>query len=513
MEKIMSYTLKKSVFTAGLAAGSMLYAATEKPNIVVILADDFGYGEVQGLNPKYGKIKTPHLDRAIAEGMTFTDGHSSSSVCTPTRYGLMTGRYSWRTSLQWSVLRTGGESIVDKDTLTIADLAKSHGYKTALVGKWHLGLNFNGEPRKTSKDIKAGEKLTEGPLDKGGFDEFYGFHNSRHMEMLLENDKVIRRLKPVELLPKLTTKAVNYIAERGKDKEPFFLYVAWNSPHSPVVPTSEWKGKSGINPHADFCMQTDDSYGQVMQALKDNGLWDNTLVIYSSDNGTCPYASGLEKLANVGHKSSAEFRGYKADLYEGGHRVPFIATWPKIIKAGSQTDKLVCLTDVLATMADIFDYDLKADEGVDSYSLLPLFEEKNIQVRPDVINHSFYGYFAIRDQKWKLSVVNDSGGFSDPEIDRARAKSAQKLSDVYQLYDMSKDPGEQTNLADKYPEVVKRLRNLLDKQIAEGRSTPGTPQANDADAKVLVEKWNGAPRKEDSKNRSKRNKKNKKKKK
>ena len=512
---MVSCTLKQSVFTAGLAAGSLLYAAAEKPNIVVILADDFGYGEVQGLNPQHGKIKTPHLDKAIAEGMTFTDGHSSSAVCTPTRYGLMTGRYSWRTRLQHNVLKTGGKSIVSENTLTLADLAKSQGYKTALIGKWHLGMLFNGSTKDSVNDIKEGTKITEGPIDKGGFDLYQGFHNSRHMQMWLENDKAVRKLKREDLLPELTKRTVSYIGDRAKAKEPFFLYVAWNSPHGPVVPSAEWQGKSGINPHADYCMQTDDSYGQVMQALKDNGIWDNTLVIYSSDNGTCPKASGLSELTKAGHKPSGELRGYKADIYEGGHRVPFIATWPKVIKAGTKTDKIVCLTDILATMADIFDYDLKPDEGVDSYSLLPLFEGKEVQVRPDVINHSVHGYFAIRDQKWKLSVVNGSGGFSNPEIDRAKAKSAQKLSDVYQLYDMSKDPGEQTNLADNYPEVVKRLRNLLDKQIAEGRSTPGIPQANDADAEILVEKWNGAPRPDENKRKkskkSKKSKKNKKK--
>ena len=392
----------------------------------------------------------------------------------------------------------------------MAELAKAQGYKTALVGKWHLGLNFDGGPKATVNDIKPGETLTEGPLDKGGFDEFYGFHNSAHYEMWLENDKAIGKQKGQELLPRLTNKAVDYIEKRGKDKEPFFLYVAWNSPHAPLVPTKEWIGKSGMGLHADFCMQTDDSYGQVMQALKDNGLWDNTLVIYSSDNGSTKNAANSPGIKKAGHKPSGEFRGFKTDLCEGGHRVPFIATWPKVIKAGTKTDRLVCLTDILATMADIFNYDLKADEGVDSYSFLPLLKGQKVQTRPDVISHSFYGYFAIRDQKWKLSVVNGSGGQTKPEIDRAKAKAAKKLSDVYQLYDMEKDPGEKVNLADKYPEVVKRLRQLLDKQIAAGRSTPGSPQKNDPDAKIIVEKWNGPAREpEFGKNKKKKKKKKK----
>lgn len=479
-----------------LISSSQGVRSEQRPNIVVILADDMGYGEVQALNPQYGKIKTPHLDKAIAEGLTFTDGHTGSSVCTPTRYGLMTGRYSWRTHLQWSVLKSGGESIVAKKTLTIADLAKAHGYKTALIGKWHLGMHFNGEPRVTVNDIKIGEVITEGPIDKGGFDTYHGFHNSAHMQMWIDNDKVAQKLKPEQLLPNLTAKAVEYIEKRAQDKQPFFLYVAWNSPHGPVVPTAEWRGKSGINPHADFVMQTDDSYGQIMQALKKGGVWENTLVIYTSDNGTEQRSAGIPKLTKAGHKPSAEFRGYKADIYEGGHRVPFIATWPNVTKAGTKTDKLVCLNDVLATMADIFEYELKEDEGVDSYSFLPLLKGENVQVRPDVINHSVYGYFAMRDQKWKLSVVNGSGGFTKPEIDRERAKSGQKLSDIYQLHDMVNDPEEKINVADKHPEIVERLRQLLDKQIANGRSTPGKPQPNDADAKILVEKWNGPLREE-----------------
>lgn len=288
------------------------------------------------------------------------------------------------------------------------------------------------------------------------------------------------------------------------------MYIPWNSPHSPVVPSPEWKGKSGLNQHADFVMQTDDSYGQVIKALKENGLWENTLVIYSADNGSSPHSSGQKQLVPKGHKSSAQFRGLKSDIYDGGHRVPFLATWPKVIKAGSKTARIACLTDVLATMADIFDYDLKEDEGVDSYSFLPLLKGEDTETRPDVIHHSIHGYFAIRDQKWKLSVVNGSGGWGRPSVNKEAAKAAKKLSDVYQLYDMSTDESETNNVADQHPEIVKRMRALLEKQIAEGRSTPGKSQKNDADAKIVIEKWMQMKNKT-SKSKGKKGKKGKKK--
>ena len=462
--------------------------AQKKPNVIIILADDLGFGEVQALNPKYGKIKTPELDSVIQEGMTFLDGHSASAVCTPTRYGLLTGRYAWRTRLQARVVK-GGESIVAEETLTLADMFKKKGYHTAMFGKWHLGMKFNGQVKEGLGKVKTGEKVTEGPIDKAGFDEFHGFHYARQMDLWIDNDTVTRNIKDVDMLPELTKYAVDYIDSRKGKKQPFFMYIPWNAPHSPVVPSKEWKGKSGINQHADFVMQTDWSYGQVVKALKRNKLWENTLVIYSSDNGTSPQTSGKGALKKAGHNPSAQFRGMKSDIYDGGHRVPFIATWPKYIKAGSVSKDLVCLNDLMATFAQIIGYKLKEDEGVDSVSFLPtLIKGKNKKARKDLIHHSIHGYFAIRRGKWKLSVVNGSGGWGAPTINKKKARAAQKLSDTYQLYDMTKDESEATNLADQYPELVERLRKLLDKQIAYGRSTSGPKQKNDIE-KIVVEKW------------------------
>lgn len=470
------------IYSVCLGLGASLLQATERPNIVIILADDMGFGELSCLNPE-GKIKTPQLDKIAASGMIFTDGHSGSSVCTPTRYGLMTGRYSWRTRLQKSVLQ-GGESLIAKERLTIADMLKKEGYHTCMVGKWHLGMLYDG--KENSGKVGIGAKVTESPVTHGGFDEFYGFHHSRQMTVWIENDKVTENIEPVEMLPKLTAKAVEYIESRKGNEQPFFLYVPWNSPHSPVVPSPEWQGKSGINGHADFVMQTDDSYGQVVQALKDNGLIDNTIIICSSDNGTSPQTSGLKELTAVGHSPSGPLRGNKADFWDGGHRVPFIVSWSGKVKAGSSTDQLACLTDVYATVADILDITYPETEGVDSISFLPaLLGNESDQVRQDVISHSFLGLFAIRKGHWKLCCGPGSGGWGKPTPTQAVKQGLPMI----QLYNMDKDLGEQENLHQKHPEIVKELRAMLEKQIADGRSTPGVKQKNAITTdKIVIDK-------------------------
>ena len=467
----------------GCSALSRKGSAGEMPNIVVILADDMGYGELQCLNPKRGKIKTPQLDSIAAGGMIFSDGHSGSSVCTPTRYGLMTGRYAWRTHLQRGVLRCG-KSLIAKDRLTMAGMLQEKGYDTAMFGKWHLGMLFNG--KKDSGQVAVGSKVSDGPVDSGGFDEFHGFHHARQMGIWIDNDKVTEHIEPVEMLPKLTAGAVDYINGR-KGKEPFFLYVPWNSPHSPVVPSAKWQGKSGLNGHADFVMQTDDSYGQVIKALRDNGMLDNTLVICSSDNGTSKPTSKKDDLEKMGHFPSGDLRGSKADIWDGGHRVPFIAHWPRVIKAGTSTDKLVCLTDVMATVAEITDYNLPPNAAEDSMSFLAALKGEGGHKRTSVIHHSSSGYFAIRQGNYKLILCPGSGGWTNP---KPNAKIWEKLEaagkPMVQLYDMTKDIGEQDNLAAKMPEKVKSMKALLLKQVNDGRTTDGPKQNNDAS--ITIEK-------------------------
>ena len=469
----------------------------KRPNIVVMLADDMGYGELQCLNPKRGKIKTPQLDAIASGGMVFTDGHSGSAVCTPTRYGLMTGRYAWRTRLQRGVL-TGGKSLITKGRLTIADMLKQKGYHTAMFGKWHLGMLFDGK-KNPAKNVPVGSKVTEGPIDAGGFDEFHGYHHARQINVWVDNDKVTEYIEPIEMLGKLTAGAVDYINKRKGKKEPFFLYVPWNSPHAPVVPSAKWQGKSGLNAHADFVMQTDDSYGRVIKALRDNGMLNNTLVICSSDNGTSAPTSKKEKLEEMGHFPSGDLRGSKADIWDGGHRVPFIVHWPKIIKAGSYSDKLICLTDVIATVAEITDYKLPPNAAEDSISFLPVLKGAKSHVRTSVIHHSISGYFAIRQGKYKLLMCPGSGGWTKP---KPTAKLWKKLEaegkPTVQLYDITKDIGEQKNLAAGMPKKVESMRALLKKQVEDGRTTPGPKQSNDVP--ITIDK---KPRGRKSKTKSK----------
>jgi arylsulfatase A-like enzyme len=461
--------------------------ASDRPNIVVMLADDMGFGELQCLNPTRGKIKTPQLDAIAASGMTFTDAHSGSSVCTPTRYGLMTGRYAWRTRLQSGVL-TGGKSLIAKERLTLAKLLREQGYHTAVIGKWHLGMLFNG--KHVSGKVTVGSAVTHGPLDRGGFDEFHGFHHARQIRTWIDNDTVTQDLEPIEMLPKLTAAAIRYINGRKGVDQPFFLYVPWSSPHSPVVPSPEWQGKSGLNEHADFVMQTDDGFGQVVKALRDNGLLENTLIICSSDNGTSAPTSKMGQLQAKGHYPSGDLRGSKADIWDGGHRVPFFVSWPGVVEPASRCEELVCLTDVTRTVASILNLKLADNAAEDSYSFLPALQGRANHARRDVIHHSVSGFFAIRRDNWKLSCCPASGGWTAPRPSIASWEKV-KLAGrpMVQLIDMTLDLGEENNLARKHPAKVKSLHALLDAQISRGRSTPGEPQANDA--KIVVDKQPG----------------------
>lgn len=455
-----------------------------RPNVVVMLADDMGFGEIRALNPHRGQIPTPQLDAIAAAGMVFTDAHGGSSVCTPTRYGLLTGRYAFRTRLQSGVV-TGGESLIAADRWTLAKLFRQAGYHTAVIGKWHLGMLFDGEHR--SGEVPLGSHVTHGPLDRGGFDEFRGFHHSRQIRTWIENDRVTETLEPIEMLPRLTRSAVEYIAGRDGQEQPFFLFVPWSSPHSPVVPTPRWQGKSGLNPHADFVMQTDDSFGQVVRALKEHGFWENTLVICSSDNGTSGPTANIGELRSLGHFPSGDLRGSKADIWDGGHRVPMLATWPGRVPPGSRYDGLVCLGDLMRTFADLFEIDLPDDAAEDSVSFLPALRGEPAPARTDVIHHSIHGYFAIRRDRWKLALCPGSGGWSDPRpTPEAWRRARESATGTMQLYDMHVDIGERRNLADRHPDLVAELSELLRTQVDRGRSTPGPAQPNDAP--IVVDK-------------------------
>ncbi|QDT13068.1 sulfatase family protein [Stieleria marina] len=477
-----------ALLAVGLCAEA---SAAERPNIVFIYADDLGYGDVQCLNPEHGKIATPKMDQLAAEGMVFTDAHTSSSVCTPSRYGLLTGRYNWRSERQAGVINGYGKPLIPTERMTVASLLKAQGYSTAMVGKWHLGMNFvkNGKGQH-QVDWKA--PITGGPSDLG-FDYYFGISASLDMPpyIYIENDKFVgectttkdfRRTGPahedferIDVLDDFADKAVGYINKQEAAK-PFFLYVALASPHTPIVPTPAWQGKSKLGAYGDFVMQTDAAIGQIVQAVDAARLTENTLVIVSSDNG-CSKAANIKGLEAKGHYPSAQFRGSKADLWDGGHRVPFIVRWPAGVKPGSQCDQTICLTDLMATCADLAEVKLPDTAGEDSVSFLPALSGESIESsRAGVIHHSISGHFAYRQEKWKLCLAKGSGGWTAPKEEDVPADAPKA-----QLYDLEKDPGETTNLYTTHPEVAERLLKQLEADVMNGRSTEGSEAKNDVE--------------------------------
>lgn len=461
---------------------------TQKPNFLIILCDDLGIGDVQCFNPKNGKIKTPNIDRLAKQGMSFTDAHSGSSVCTPTRYGLLTGRYCWRTPLQKGVASGFGPSIISADRMTLGKFFQGQGYDTAAIGKWHLNMKFmdpadsekelDGKPLKFTAPV--GATSPDGPTTRG-FDYFYGIHHARSMKSVLENDVVIKHDDPINFLPATETKAVEYLQKRRDTKKPFFLYLPLSSPHTPIVPTKRWQGASGLGAYADFVMQTDDVVGQVIKCLEKEKLADNTIVIFASDNG-CSRQAKINQLKQKGHLVSAGFRGSKSDIWEGGHRVPFIATWPGVIQPNSKCEQIICLTDLFATVAGVLDVDIPAGTCEDSLSFESALRGKPVEVeRTGVIHHSISGHFAYRTKEWKLLLARGSGGWSHPTENKV-SKSAPKG----QLYDFTNDPQETNNLFEAKPAVVEKLLESLKRDIAAGRSTKGPKSKNDVES---IELW------------------------
>ena len=486
--------------------------AADRPNIVYILCDDLGYGDVACLNPA-GKIKTPHMDRIAREGMIFTDAHSGSSVCTPTRYGVLTGRYAWRSKLKNGVLGGLSPRLIEPGRMTVADLLKAQGYHTAAIGKWHLGMDWakkgevselNIETREQAFNVDYAQPIKNG-VTSVGFDYLYGISASLDMVpyTYIENDRVtalptedrdfpmylgraegrVRKgptapgFEVENVLPDLTRKSAGYIqsrAQEAKQGKPFFLYLPLASPHTPVVPTKEWQGRSGLGYYGDFVMQTDWAVGEVLKALDEHGLAANTLIIFTSDNGCSPQAD-FPGLTAQGHNPSHLYRGHKADIYEAGHRVPFIARWPGKIKEGTRSEQTVCLTDFMRTVADILQVTLPDNAGEDSVSLLPAFVGKDrAPLREATVHHSINGSFSIRQGKWKLAFCPGSGGWSSPRPGQHDTTALPLI----QLYNLETDIAETRNVQGDHPDVVAQLTRLMEKYASEGRSTPGRIQPN-----------------------------------
>lgn len=477
-------------------------AGTDSPNIVFILADDMGYGDISYYNP-LSRIRTQHLDGMARESAVFTDAHSSSSVSSPTRYGILTGRYNWRSTLKKSVLNGYSKALIPQERETLASMLRRQGYQTAAIGKWHLGWDWNNiEAGKDSVDFS--KPITHGPTTLG-FDYFYGFCGSLDMPpyVYVENDmptaipdrNTVNKgkyswwregptapdFKHEEVLPHIIEKGCEYIREKAKSPKPYFLYLPLPAPHTPILPSEEFQGKSGIGEYGDYVLMVDAMVGQVLQAVKESGEDDNTIVVFVTDNGCSP-AAGIPEMQQQGHYPSYIYRGHKADLFDGGHRIPCIVRWKKKIEPHTIAQTF-CLTDFYATFAAVNDYKLSDTEGEDSYNMLPalLSSEEVPAIREATIHHSIQGEFTLRKGKWKLLLSASSGGWSQP---RPENKAALEGLPPMQLYDMYGDPEEVHNLVNEYPDIVKELKDLLIRYVDEGRSTPGKAQDNDP-----VEKW------------------------
>lgn len=481
----------------------------KKPNIIYVLADDLGYGDISVYNEN-SKIPTPNIDKFAFEGIKFTDAHSSSSVCTPTRYSILTGRYNWRSKLKSGVVNGNSRALIPPSRTTVASLLQQKGYTTAFIGKWHLGWDWALKNPAISKGKRFNAKDFENidfskPIKNGpnevGFEYAYGHSGSLDMApyvyvenglptkipntTTINNGRYSRwRKGPTasdfihdDVTPNFFRKSFKYIQEKSKGENPFFLYLALPSPHKPILPTKEWQGKSGLNPYGDFVMMLDAYMGQLEKVIKEAGIEENTIVIFTSDNGSSPGAN-FKEMAQKGHHPSYIYRGHKADIFEGGHRVPFIVKWPQEIVKGITSDEIICTTDFMATCANLVGYSLQDNEGEDSYDMTPLFKQVKLNkpIREATIHHSINGSFAIRKDDWKLIMCPDSGGWSFPKPNNKKAIDSLPK---YQLYNLKNDPSETKNLYASNTEKVAELKILLIKQITEGRSTSGIPQKND----------------------------------
>jgi len=478
---------KRLICVAGIMAGLAAFAQAEKPNIVYILADDMGYGDVAALNPN-SKIPTPNFDRMAREGLSFSEAHTPSAVCTPTRYGVLTGRYSWRTPLE-GVLNGYEPALINTKRMTVGSYLQGHGYRTACVGKWHLGLG-------TQEPVDYFEPLGPVPNDYG-FDYSYIIPASLDMAPYLyledgvpvelptdtvENSRPKRiggdgyiRKGPIApsftfegVLPTFTEKAVEFIENQAESPEdsPFFLYFPLNAPHTPWMATEEFQGVSGAGEYGDFVAQVDHTVGRVLDTLDRLNLADDTLVIVTSDNGAWWRDKDIEEF---GHNPNAGRRGQKGDAWDGGHRVPFLVRWPGKVEAGAETDEIICHTDLLATVAAVMGEDLPDSAGEDSYNILPVFlgEDYQSPIREATVHFSSRHVYAIRQGKWKLILGRGSGGFTLPQFIEPEEGEPEG-----QLYNMDEDPLETTNLWAERPEIVEHLETLLATYQEQGHSRP-----------------------------------------
>ncbi|MFW6059812.1 MAG: sulfatase family protein [Phycisphaeraceae bacterium] len=482
-----------------------------QPNIIYIFADDMGYGDMR-CNDANCRIPTPNLDRLAERGMRFTDAHAGSSVCTPSRYNLLTGRYAWRSRLKTGIVWEWDGPLIEPDRMTVASLLREHNYRTACIGKWHLGWDWathdGRHPNETLPFGMRGEDAHQrhafaaqidftrpvkgGPIDRG-FDSYFGvdvpnfppytwFEDDRLTDMPTEPkpDTLYGNPGPAapgwvleKMIPEFTRRATAMIEQHAAtgsvddSAAPLFLYFPLTSPHSPVVPNEQFKGMSGIGSYGDFVCEVDWVVGEIMQALERAGAMDNTLLIFASDNGpekrTADDKGVYERARQHDHLSMGPLRGMKRDAWEGGHRIPMLAAWPKVVPAGTRCDQPVCLGDLMATCADILDTTLPSGAGEDSVSMLPLLRgEVDRPTREEVVHHSMSGKFAIRRDNWVL--IDAPSGGDNPEPDWWRQRRGYEPHDQpAELFDLTEDLAERHNRYSEQPELVRELAARLER--------------------------------------------------
>lgn len=471
------------------------------PNILLLYADDLGFGDLSCQNPR-SAIPTPHLDRLAAQGIRFTDGHSSSGICTPSRYALLTGRHHWRDF--HGIVNAFGQSVFKPGQLTMPGMLRSKGYRTACIGKWHLGWDWDAirlsEPKKRYEpaDFDWSRPIPNGPLAHG-FDHYFGDSVINFPPYAwIEDDQLaappdtdmdtnlwkpikegnwecrpgpmVSNWDPYQVLPTLARKGVEYIESQTNADDPFFLYFAFPCPHAPIIPNDEFDGKSGAGPYGDFVVQTDHVVGELLAALERTGAADNTIVVFTADNGPERYAYRRDERFN--HWSAAPFRGLKRDIYEGGHHVPFLVRWPAVIEPGRVSEALVSQVDLMATLASVVGYALPRDAAHDSHDMLPLLQGKSDSIRNHHIHNTREGSYAIRSEDWLL--VDDKTGYIsrvDPSWLR-RHDYPEDDDAAVELYNLADDPGQRHNLASKHPDVVKQLKAKLQTIRDRGHSAP-----------------------------------------
>ena len=485
----------------------------KKPNVILMFADDLGIGDLSCFNPE-GKLHTENLDRLAGEGMRCTDAHATSALCTPSRYGLLTGRYNWRSALKQVVIMGYTRHLIEDGRATLGTLFQRAGYRTAVVGKWHLGLDWAmegddaaflpgaplGMDQKTPV-VDYSQPVKNGP-NEFGFDYSYVTPGSLDIApyAFLENGRVTAPptgssgdpnfysagprgvvSDPSDprvytwpegaiaadyvhehVVPDSADRVLGLIDEYAGGEKPFFLYYPIHAPHLPCLPTPEFAGKSAIGPYGDMVLMIDSIAGRIMKKLEETGIADDTIFVFTSDNGS------ENSYPELGHEPSYIYRGHKADIWDGGHRIPLIVRWPGRVKAGSTADQTVCLCDLFSTFADILGQPVADNEAEDSVSLLPVWEGSDEPVRTYTVHSSGSGFFAIRKGKWKLELCPGAGGFAPP----------QPGEKPIQLYDMEKDVRETENVADDHPDVVAELTDLLTACVRNGRTTAGAPQKN-----------------------------------